>query len=346
MFSQIKNRIEAELPRLLARLDRQYRLRQLSPLLFASIKDFLSRRGKRIRPILFLTAYQGVSNRHPRGLYTTALAIELLHDFMLVHDDIIDKSDTRRNEPSMHAVLNKHLAKYSRLKFNGQDLSIVVGDVMYAMAIDVFLAIDEDPQRKEEALKIFTRAAASTGAGEFIELLAGTKPLDAINKDDIYKIYDYKTARYTFCAPLSTGATLAGADRKNIAILNRLGIYLGRTFQIKDDILGMFGDEKKIGKSTLSDLQEAKKTLLVWYAYNQGSRRDKKAIKNIFSQKKISHQTLTVMKTIVQKTGALDYAKKEAGGYLAKAKTALSLSCLKSHYKDFLMSYLTNLLAM
>lgn len=346
MISQIKNKIEKELPHFLDSLDKQYCLRKISPLLFESIEDFIMRSGKRVRPILFIIGYQGFSKRRPRGLYRSAIAVELLHDFMLVHDDIIDKSDTRRNKPSMHAALNNHLKQYPQAKFNGQDLSIIVGDVMYAMAIDAFLSIQEDPRRKENALKAFTRSAALTGAGEFIELMAGAKPLETINGDVIRNIYDYKTARYTFCAPLITGAILAGAKQKNIDLLERFGLYLGRAFQIKDDILGMFGDAKKIGKSTLSDLREAKKTLLIWYAYSHGTGRDKQIIKNIFSRKKITNSTLTTMKHIVQKTGALDYAKNEISSYFHQAKTTLFDCGLKTSHKNCLLSYLDKLLAM
>lgn len=346
MISEIKNRIEKELPHFITTFNKRYYIQKISPLLFEIIKDFIMRSGKRIRPILFVVSYQGFSKKNSHGLYSSAIAIELLHDFMLVHDDIIDKSDMRRNKPSMHAMLNKHLVQYPQAKFNGQDLSIVVGDIMYAMAIDAFLSINEQSQRKEKALKAFTQAAAFTGAGEFIELLAGIKSLDKINSSDIYKIYDYKTARYTFCAPLITGAILAGANKKNIDILERFGIYLGRAFQIKDDILGIFGDSKKTGKSILSDLQEAKKTLLIWYAYRHGTTDNKKTIKNIFSQKKIGLDELNTMKDIIQKTGSLDYAKNEVKHYFQKAQTILRFSALKPLYKNCLLSYLEQLLAM
>ena len=192
MQSKLKNIIEAQLKNYLRHLDKSYSLSRISPLLFRSIKDFVLRKGKRIRPILLTVGYLGFAKKPAPNLYQTALSIELLHDFMLVHDDIIDKSDTRRGKPAMHRLFAKSLDKHKGLKFNGQDLAIVAGDVMYAMAIDSFLSINENMVRKEKALRQFIRAAIYTGMGEFIELLGGTKKLEQTSKEDIYRVYDYK----------------------------------------------------------------------------------------------------------------------------------------------------------
>ena len=224
MFTTIKQRINSELHAFCRNIDTTYRLSSISPLLFEKIKEFIVRDGKRVRPILFIIGYKGFSRREAPGLYTSALAIELLHDFMLVHDDIIDKSATRRGAPSMHAMLNHHLRSHTKVKFSGQDLAIAAGDVMYAMAIHSFLAIKENMERKEKALKNFIEAAIFTGSGEFIELLAGTKHIKHITQDDIYKIYDYKTAYYTFASPLASGAILAGASKKEIDALSTYGL--------------------------------------------------------------------------------------------------------------------------
>jgi geranylgeranyl diphosphate synthase type I len=214
------------------------------------------REGKRIRPLLFLTGYSGFTNKPAPGLYTSALSFELLHDFMLIHDDIIDKSDTRRGKPSMHALLNNYLKGTPNLKFSGEDLAIVLGDVIYAMAINAFLYIKEEKERKERALKKFVEAAMYTGSGEFIELIYGIKKLDKIKKEDIYKVYDFKTAYYSFASPLAIGAILAGAGKKQVDNIFKYGICLGRAFQIKDDIICMFDTEERTGKSSLTDLQE------------------------------------------------------------------------------------------
>lgn len=345
MLDSIKNKIETGLVKFAQDIDRTYSLTKISPILFSCIKDFILRDGKRIRPILFITGYLGFAKRPARGLYTSAIAIELLHDFMLVHDDIIDKSDMRRNRPSMHALMNGHLKKLKDIKFSGQDLAIVIGDVMYATAIHAFLSIHENMERKERALKKFIEAAIYTGGGEFIELLDGAKDIRYIKKETIYKIYDYKTAYYTFSCPLSTGAILAGAEKKEIDKLFEYGIYLGRIFQIKDDILGMFSEESKIGKSSLTDLKEAKKTLLIWFAYNNSSPKNKSMIRQILTKEKVARADLLQMRQLISDSGALDYAKKEISGITAKADALLSGSRMRPKYKKILTEYTKKILA-
>ena len=339
MIPEIKNRIEQELVSYIRSVDKTYSLSKISPLLYGSIKNFLSRKGKRVRPTLFILGYLGFAKKPAAGLYRSAISLELLHDFMLVHDDIIDKSSTRRGKPSMHEMLNKQLLNFKNIKFTGEDLTIVIGDVMYAMALEAFLSIKEDMPRKEAALRKLIQAALYTGSGEFIELLFGAKNIDAITENDIYKIYDYKTANYTFATPFCMGALLAGAGKEQTDILSKLGLYLGRAFQIKDDCIGLFGKERKTGKSNLTDLQEAKKTILIWYAYNKSPRRDKSAIKRIFSASKVSKKDLLIMRRIVSDSGALEYARKEINALIEKAESLHARSKMRPPFKLALMNY-------
>jgi len=339
MFYQIKKKINSQLSQFLKNANKSYSLRAISPLLFKSITDFILRDGKRIRPALFIIGYEGFSKKRASGLYQSALCVELLHDFFLIHDDIIDKSDTRRGKPSLHKVFDKFLTKHKNIKFNGQDLAIVAADIIYALATKAFLSIKEDSQRKEKALERFIRSAVHTGCGEFIELLSGIKKIEEIDKKDIYKIYDYKTAHYTFASPLSMGALLAGAKQSAINKLSEFSLYLGRAFQIKDDTLSMFFDEKKIGKSALSDLQESKKTLLVWYAYNHTNKKNKSLIKSVLNKRKVTETDLLKMREIAKTSGALDYTQREINSLTRKAETIIQTIKMKAEYKNLLACY-------
>ncbi|MFA6350218.1 MAG: polyprenyl synthetase family protein [Candidatus Omnitrophota bacterium] len=339
MLNKLKITINHELAQFISQLNKDYSLRKISPLLFETIKDFMLRDGKRVRPLLFVAGYLGYAKKPAPRLYQSALSIELLHDFMLIHDDIIDKSNVRRGKPTVHVMLNRYLKNKNNLKFNGQDLAIIVGDIMYAMAIRAFLSINEKMEYKERALKKFIDAAIYTGTGEFIELICGIKSIEKTAKEDIYRIYDYKTAQYTFSSPLATGAILAGADEKQISLLSQYGIYIGRAFQIKDDIIGMFSEEKAIGKSTLSDLAESKKTLLIWYAYNQGNAAHKRQIKNMLQSKNITMKDLLKMRQILTATGALEAAKQEIFNLSSKADKLLKLLTIKPRYKNMLSEF-------
>ena len=344
MLSKIKNNLEKELPRFLAGINSQYGLSKISPLLFRHIREFVLRDGKRIRPALFVIGYLGFAEKPAPRLYTSALALELLHDFMLVHDDIIDKSATRRGRPSLHVMLEGYLSGSKDVRFNGQDLAIVMGDVMYAIGIHAFLEVKENQARKEAALKKFIEAAIYTGSGEFIELLAGLKDIADISKDEIYRIYDYKTACYSFASPLSSGAILAGASGKEAEKLFDCGIYLGRAFQIKDDILGTFGSEKKIGKSTLTDLKESKKTIILWQAFQRGGHKEKTLIKRVLAKKKVGMKDLRQIREIMVETGVLDCAKKEISSLISRAAGIIDSSAMKKQYRLWLRQYSNKLL--
>ena len=108
MLSKIQNKIEQNLIAYLKELNKQHSLSKISPILFKNISGFILRKGKRLRPALFVIGYLGFAKKEAPNLYTGALSLELLHDFMLVHDDIIDRADLRRGKPSMHNMLNHY----------------------------------------------------------------------------------------------------------------------------------------------------------------------------------------------------------------------------------------------
>ncbi|MFA5117628.1 MAG: polyprenyl synthetase family protein [Candidatus Omnitrophota bacterium] len=345
MLNKIKIAIDRELPIFLDRLNRSFSLRKLSPILYEYIHDYVLRPGKRVRPTLLIMGYLGFARRKARGLYTSALSLELLHDFMLVHDDIIDKSDLRRGKPAMHTMFRAYLNSAKDIKFNGEDLAIVAGDIMYAMGLHAFQAVRVDLTDKEKAMKKLIEAAIYTGCGEFIELLYGTKDISEITKADIYTIYDLKTARYTFSYPLAIGATLAGANDKQIQVLFDFGARLGRAFQIKDDALGIFGTEEEIGKSILTDLQEAKKTIFIWHAYNHADRKNKGTIKRILLKEKITATDLKAIRQIISASGALEFVRKEIKDLIGEAQTLLRSSSIKKQYQSLLLSYSQQILS-
>lgn len=331
MQNKIKSIIEKELNAYSRSLGKKASFNQTSPYLLKNVRNFILRKGKRLRPFLFVAGYLGFAKRIAPNLYKSALSMELLHDFMLVHDDIVDKADTRRGKPSMHKML-------------GQDLAIIAGDFIYAMALDTFLSIRENRQRKEKALKEFIKATMVTATGEFVELLSGSKELKKISKEDIYRIYDCKTACYTFASPLSCGAILAGASQKQVNRLHKLGLCLGRAFQIKDDILGIFGEKSETGKSPLSDLQEGKKTILIWYAYRHSKEKTKSAIQKSLKKGRINRGDLLKMRKIIKESGALDYAKKEAANFAKQARSLLNSSSMRREYKTLIDQYSQKLL--
>jgi len=339
MLLKIKNHLEIQLRNYARSVDKTYHLDRLSPSLSRHIKEFICRKGKRIRPLLFCLSYLGFSKKTPSGLYRGALSLELLHDFLLVHDDIIDKSCMRRNRPTMHTLLEHDFCQNKKTKFTGQDLAIVTGDIIYAMALDTFLSISENNLHKEAALKRLISTTIHTAGGEFIELILGNKPIEKVRLEDIYKIYDYKTANYTFASPLAIGATLAGAKTEQVKKIYAYGMLLGRAFQIKDDIIGSFGKESQTGKSNITDIVEAKRTLLIYYAFGHVNKKDRLVIKKIFNANKVRKSELAEIRRIITESGALDYAQKQIKNLYSKANSQIKGLKLKKNYLQALNNF-------
>ena len=292
------------------RVKDDYKFHLISPILYESIREFSLRKGKRIRPLLLILSYMGYCDKRKRissSLYNASTCIEMLHNFMLIHDDIIDRSDLRRGKPTLHKLLGKTV-KTADPKKLGYDLGIIAGDIVYALAIDAFLSIKETPKRKERALQYFIQTAAFTAMGEFIDTVYGVEKLSKIKEKDVFLNYTLKTARYTFDCPLVVGALLAGARKKDITLLSKLGILIGQAFQIQDDIIGVFGSQKNIGKSILSDLAESKKTLLVCHAYKKLRGQKRKLFMRFFNKPKKTYKDLIAIRKIFIDARSLEYS--------------------------------------
>ncbi|MEW5894568.1 MAG: polyprenyl synthetase family protein [Candidatus Omnitrophota bacterium] len=338
MLTAIRQNIDKSLENLIEDWRKEYDLDSISPFLFASVKDFVLRKGKRIRPLLLILSYQGYSKKNRTlsdSIYRASTCIELLHNFMLVHDDIIDRSDLRRGKPTMHRLLKKAVKSNDPEKL-GIDLGIIAGDIIYSLAIDAFLSFNESPERMDKALKYFIRTAAFTAMGEFVDTVNGVLPIRKISEKDVFLNYSLKTARYTFVCPLVVGALLSGATEKEIDLLSDLGLAIGQAFQIQDDIIGVFGTQRTIGKSVLSDIEESKKTLLVYHAFQHLKGKKRREFLYYFTKDKITYKDLRNIRTIFVNAGSLHYAFQHINQRMAKCEEILLQLKMKSEYKKLI----------
>jgi geranylgeranyl diphosphate synthase, type I len=310
VLADIKKRVEIELRALGAQFQKPP-LSSLPALYRESIRRFILRDGKRVRPVLFALAYKGYSSREPPGLYLTAVSLELIHDFILIHDDIIDHSTTRRGTLSMHVRFGRHLRRRAIRRFRGEDLAMIVGDVLYALALRLFLSVREDPRRKEAALQTLTQAALYTGCGEMEELLLTLKPLARVTRREILRVYDWKTSHYTFRCPLVTGATLAGADEWDLGRLAEIGLCLGRAYQIRDDMIGLRNPDARHGKTALLDLQEGRRTLPAWLAFRRGTADERQRMERVLAGRAPRLGEMTEVARIIRQSGSLHLAERE-----------------------------------
>lgn len=212
--------------------------------------------GKRVRPQLVVWSWQNArpgESQPPESLLDVAVAWELFHAFVLVHDDIIDASDQRRGQPTLHhslASLDSNCLTF------GSNLAIVAGDLLFAAAFDVLHAIEIDPLTHRDLLRTFSRIALQTGFGQAIDIIASHRSFDEVNSELVLREYLWKTAAYTFEGPMLSGAILAGVDRAGLDAISRFALAIGQAYQLQNDLIDL-GAAVTEG----SDLVQGKRTV-------------------------------------------------------------------------------------
>lgn len=223
--------------------------------------------GKRIRPALLLLGYEAGGGSDAAAVMGPALALELLHTCALIHDDVIDRAATRRGRATVHerfAAQHRAERLHGDADAYGQAIAILAGDVAFVHADECFLDVDVEvvaPGDLVRAFRRFTVLREEVMAGQVLDVhTAASRTTD---RELALTIATLKSGRYSVARPLQIGALLAGADEALVEGLGRVGDPLGRAFQVRDDLLGVFGDQAMTGKSVASDLVEGKRTLLV-----------------------------------------------------------------------------------
>lgn len=229
------------------------------------LKEYLLRDGKRIRPLLIIIAYLGYGGKEDNlsEVIRLSVTIELLHAAFLVQDDIIDNSTQRRGGPALHVACAEKLTDISENPVLGRDVSLILADVLLADTLTLLANSNFSAETKIEYLKIFSQTQELTSWGQILDIQSSYIQPD-VNSTLPSEISLYKTAFYTLVNPFKLGYILAEEhDFSEYTLIEKVLKPLGMAFQVRDDIIGVFGNSQKIGKSVDSDLEEGKFTLLV-----------------------------------------------------------------------------------
>lgn len=211
------------------------------------IERMLAAGGKRLRPSFCYWGYRAAGGEHSAAIVTAASSLELLHTFALVHDDIMDVSDERRGIPTTFAA-------------RGTEVALLVGDLALVLADAALLGADFPPDRLMTAFDAYSRMRQEVIVGQYLDVEAEKQ--DTISVADARRIAVLKSGRYSIQEPLVIGAALTGAPGSIVEGLARFGAPLGEAFQLRDDLLGTFGDRSSIGKPVDSDIREGKRHVL------------------------------------------------------------------------------------
>jgi len=276
-----------------------------------ALKDFTLRGGKRIRPLFMITGYW-LNSDIDEKIIKASISLELMQSYLLIHDDIIDQSDIRRGGPAFHKL-------FSYEKKINEGIAIVAADLADAYSHEILLENNFPQERLNRAMMMMSETVECTGVGQLMDIVMPFK--EQVTLADVTNIHIMKTAHYTVNGPMKIGSVLSGYE--NTDLINDYGIPLGIAFQIQDDILGMFGDERTLGKSVTSDFEEGKMTHLIILAYKLADKNDAKFIKERIGKKNILPEDFEHVREIIRKCGALDETKKIANDYYNKAVSTI-----------------------
>jgi len=207
--------------------------------------------GKRIRPSFCYWGYRAAGGRDPDAITRAAASLELLHTFAIVHDDIMDSSDERRGLPTTYA---KH----------GVNVALLVGDLALVLADELFMGSGFPPEALARGFIVYSRMRQQVIAGQYLDIEAEARA--DVTVEEARRIAVLKSGRYSIEEPLLIGAALAGAPAAFNEGVRRFGAPLGEAFQLRDDLLGTFGDRESIGKPVDSDIREGKRHVLYAHA--------------------------------------------------------------------------------
>lgn len=271
-----------------------------------ALGDLVASGGKRLRPALVHHAYLACGGRAPEEALPLGLAAELLHTYLLIHDDIMDHAELRRGRPTAHSYFREHHARRGwrgEAADFGTSIAILVGDLAASYAFELAAEVEAPAERRAAIARCFAAMAQEVIHGQYLEILAGVA--GAPSEDDLLRVLRLKSGRYSVERPIELGALLAGAMPAQLSALARYGHAVGEAFQLQDDLLGMFGDAATVGKPVGADLAEGKFTFLIYHALQGAGAADRAWLEAARGNTELSEADRLRAVALLESTGAV-----------------------------------------
>jgi geranylgeranyl diphosphate synthase, type I len=299
--------------------------------------------GKRIRPAFCIWGYVAAAgiptDEELKPLLAAAGSLDVLHVSALVHDDLMDSSDLRRGRPAAHRQFEALHANAGWLGDSaafGRSGAILLGDLLVMWSAQMLHGAGVDQSTLERALPIVEAMRTEVTCGQYLDMVAQAHPLrkraPAIGSlrptielamDDASRVVEYKAARYTVQRPCQIGAALGGGDDELYFALGAYGSPLGRAFQFRDDLLGVFGDPQVTGKPAGDDLREGKRTVLVAHAYAHAGDDGQKLLLQRLGDSALDDAGISELQQVIVESGARDAVESMINEYYERALKAL-----------------------
>jgi geranylgeranyl diphosphate synthase type I len=285
-------------------------------------RHLLEAGGKRLRPCLVLTSCEAVGGKAEDAI-EAAVALELLHNFTLIHDDIMDRDEFRRNVKTVHTIW-------------GEPIAIIAGDALFAKVFDALAAnagrLKLPAERAVELIRTVSEASFEICRGQAFDMLFEGR--EDITEAEYLKMISGKTGAL-MKASTKVGALLGNGKPEQVKALAEYGRFIGMAFQIQDDVLGVTGKREKFGKPIGSDIREGKRTLVIVRALETASGEDREKLLKALGNQKASEVELEQAIEVLKRTGSIDHAARRSRELVAEAKSKLD-ALPESEAKRFL----------
>ncbi len=302
-----RSRVETALSVFLAR--QRARLAAIDPSLAevaGDLDDFVLHGGKRLRPAFAYWGYRGAGGIDSDALVTGLAALELVQASALIHDDLMDASDTRRGEPAIHrrfAVRHRTRCWAGDPDRFGAAAAILLGDLCLVWSDELLHGSGLDPEALSRARPVFDEMRTEVTVGQYLDVHAQAS--GDVSMAQASRVARYKSAKYTVERPLLLGGALAGAPAALRAGYSAFGLSLGEAFQLRDDVLGVYGDPGRTGKPAGDDLREGKRTYLVAAAFATADPAQRAVLHAGLGNRTLDDAELVRLREIITTTGAL-----------------------------------------
>jgi geranylgeranyl diphosphate synthase, type I len=268
--------------------------------LYQAMRHLLDAGGKRLRPSALLLAAEAVGGK-PENVLPAALAVEFVHNFTLIHDDIMDEADLRRGLPTVHK-------KY------GVPRAIIAGDALYSKAFEILSCTKSEPAQIVESIELLSKTSTDICEGQWMDMNFQTRK--DVKEEEYMRMVEKKTA-VLFAAAVKIGAILSGGNRDASRALWDFGIKTGVGFQIYDDVIDLITPEEILGKAQGGDIIEGKRTLIVIHALSKG------VTIEALGKYNATRSEVAAALTALKEAGSIDYAMTKAISFIEEGKSML-----------------------
>ena len=295
--------------------------------------------GKRLRPAFCYWGWRAGGGADDDEIVTAAASLELLQAGALVHDDLIDRSDTRRGQPSVHrrfASLHRASGWTGDAERFGATAALLFGDLCLTWADAMLTGSGLEPAALQRGRDVYDEMRTDLMAGQYLDLLEQVSGDTTV--DRALRVARYKTARYTVEGPLRLGAAMAGAPRELLKAFRDYGLALGTAFQLRDDVLGVFGDPAATGKPAGDDLREGKRTTLIAFALERADNRQRDLVRRLLGDPALDEPGVDLLREVITETDALARVESLIVERTEEALCALRVAQLEANARAVLLS--------